>query len=571
MAAFELVERWARDWRIGERDGLDTPGHPGGVSVVLRLDGKIVGRGTDVSGSADTLRIAAGSALAEAAARVPVEHDALMEQSRRSIAERITISLELAGPMIPFSPAEYADAAKDIAPGIDGVACRFGGGVAAMFPMQMLISGMDGARGLSAAVAKAAGEPAKGLVKPADLARDDHAVFYRFKTVHLAQLAPRGTPTFLDRGGRVIAPGEVTTAELRRWADGLAGNLARRMYPGPEKYGIQGTYDPLTGEYQAPFASPEEQVAAWLALSSYADIAKDQALAAAAGDAMAGVQAALLTAEPGEAPPWHDAAVAPAAWAFEQMRVKTGSPAALSDEMSLKARTATADVVSDDGQFAAAIPPGERPFALYMLVLASEAMPPDGADARALEKDLSAGLDRLYRDTPPGGLVGQMPWMGYAEVVRSREGPIAAAVALRDMRDLVWKNQLQADALPYSERDLAGGIVFTASRSPNPSWQAARPLAFIAMMLGDPRLTEPREMMPELTRLTVSLRFLRQLTAGPAECHMYADPGRAMWGVRASLWDQSMPVDATAVTLMAVCDTLRSLDALRHRETVPVK
>lgn len=565
MAAYQLLDGWVRQWRIGERDGLETPGHPGGVSVILRLDGQVIGRGVDVSGGADTLRLAAGLALAEATARLPVERDALMDQNRRALAGRITISLELAGPLIPFSPAEYADAAADVSPGIDGVACRFGGSVAAMFPMPMLIAGMDGARGLSAAVAKAAGEAGKGLVRPATLAKEDRAAFYRFKTVHLAQLAPGAPPEFLDRGGRVVRAGDMTTAELRRWADGLADHLIRRVHPGPEKYGVRGTYDPVKGEHEAPFAGPAEQVAVVLALSAYAATTQDEHRASAADDAIERIQAALLRTEPGEAPPWEDMALAPAVWMFEQVHVIAGSPATLSDEAFLKALTATTDLVTDDGRFADAVPPRQRAFALYMLALSAELMDKDGEQAAALQKDLAAGLDALYRDTPAGGLVTHMPWMGYAEMIRSRKSPIAAAVALRDMRAMVWKHQIGLDALQPGQGDLAGGIEFTAARSPAPSWQSARPLAFIATMLGDTRLTEPQEVMPELNRLLASLRFLRQLTAGPAECHMYADPLAATWGVRAGLWDQSMPVDATAMTLMTVCETLRSLDEISRR------
>ncbi|MFN7440371.1 MAG: hypothetical protein ACK5TV_09295, partial [Phycisphaerales bacterium] len=109
---------------------------------------------------------------------------------------------------------------------------------------------------------------------------------------------------------------------------------------------------------------------------------------------------------------------------------------------------------------------------------------------------------------------------------------------------------------------LVGGIVFTKSRNPLPTWQAARPIAFIATMLGDPRLTAPDERSRELVRLLTSLRFLRQLQADDSTAWMQALPGSARGGIRSAPWDQRMPVDATAITLMAITESIRSLDAL---------
>jgi hypothetical protein len=161
-----------------------------------------------------------------------------------------------------------------------------------------------------------------------------------------------------------------------------------------------------------------------------------------------------------------------------------------------------------------------------------------------------------------------MPWAGWAELLCSRTTAgreIPSAPALREMRAQLWQHQLKGEDLPGEALDMAGGIVFTTTRQPLPTWQAARPLAFIATMLGDPALTEEKEVPGELARLLASLRFLRQLTADEPESHMFKDAGRARGGVRASLFDQRMPPEATAMTLLAVCETIRSLDEIKAR------
>ena len=129
------------------------------------------------------------------------------------------------------------------------------------------------------------------------------------------------------------------------------------------------------------------------------------------------------------------------------------------------------------------------------------------------------------------------------------------------MRDSVWANQFTAaDAQPGDE-DLVGGIVMTVGgMNPLPSWHTARRVAFLATMLGDDRLTEPGERGTQLVTLLRSIRFLRQLSIDEAILHMCRSPEWAAGGVRSSLWDQSMPPDATAFTLLAVTEMLRSLE-----------
>jgi hypothetical protein len=182
---------------------------------------------------------------------------------------------------------------------------------------------------------------------------------------------------------------------------------------------------------------------------------------------------------------------------------------------------------------------------------------------------------RLFADTLPDQLVSQMPWLGWAELrlsdanVESSKAnldpqkpnsDLPTAIALRHMRDQVWQHMLtEADCGPDNS-DLVGGIVFNKTKVLLPTWQSARPLAFIATMLADDRLTTPDEFNEELVRLLTALRFLRQLQADESTMWMYPNRDRALGGVRAAAWDQRMPIDASAMTLLAVCETLKSLE-----------
>ncbi len=184
-------------------------------------------------------------------------------------------------------------------------------------------------------------------------------------------------------------------------------------------------------------------------------------------------------------------------------------------------------------------------------------------------------------------LVSAMPWYGWSQIRLERfrreieaidrrldrrplfsdldtqipPRDLPAAVALRQMRAEVWKHQLSELDAGDEGADLVGGIVFTSGdTSPLPTWQCVRPLAFIATMLGDPRLTEPHERAIELARLLKAFRFLRQLQIDQSVGWMHPAPDSVVGGLRAAAWDHTTPPDATSLALLAVCELLRSLD-----------
>ena len=153
---------------------------------------------------------------------------------------------------------------------------------------------------------------------------------------------------------------------------------------------------------------------------------------------------------------------------------------------------------------------------------------------------------------------------------------IPSAIALRRMRDQCWSHQLSITDAGEDAIDMAGGIVFTSGlgdgksgANPYPTWQCVRPLAFIATMLRDPRLTEPKERSREIVNLMQAMRFLRQLQVDEASAWMYPDPKLAIGGIRASTWDNSLPVDATSMTLLCVVEMIKSLDELAKPPAAP--
>ncbi len=165
---------------------------------------------------------------------------------------------------------------------------------------------------------------------------------------------------------------------------------------------------------------------------------------------------------------------------------------------------------------------------------------------------LIAALRDGFATTPQTQLVAAMPWLGWASaenpvvedasrppelatLALGPEGSIIGALALRRMRDQVWQHQLTPLTATEDTQDMIGGIVFTrglaegssGGGNPYPTWQCVSPLAFIATMLGDPRLTTAEDRPREIANLLLAMRFLRQLQVDDASAWMYPNPSTA--------------------------------------------
>ena len=143
------------------------------------------------------------------------------------------------------------------------------------------------------------------------------------------------------------------------------------------------------------------------------------------------------------------------------------------------------------------------------------------------------------------------------------------AAALRTMRARVWQHQREAGPLAPHDRDLDGGIVFSLNRQAYPASATLRPLSFLCTMLGDPNLTETRELPSETFHVLRGMRFFLQLTMRESELYMARNPLRARGGVREAVWDNRMPIDASSLGLLCLVEMLETLDKLDERLPAP--
>lgn len=537
-----------------------------GAAVLVRYDGRIIARGAAVGEGA--LPRAVLFARAEIDRTIDAAPDAARQQALREDLKRAALSLELAGTLVPFDATTFAQADMSLRAGLDGVVVRQGEREEAAFPSTSMLSGRTPGDALASCIAillNDPGAPIRG--NPAGeagaLAAARGLKYYHFPVAHLAQTQPADQPRFLHRGSRLIPLSEVDTASLTPFARGLAENLTGRLVVSGTRSSFAGTHLPAAGREDPLIAAPAEQCLAALALCEFARAEQERAVAISAIAAAREVIRSLARAPKEGSPIWDDAA-ASAAWqlAAQTLLEVDASVRPADPESFAKIDDRIAGAFAEPTGWAAEVP--ERDRALIACALAARAL---GAGATARDSARAharAAVRSLYRDTPPEKLVVHMPWLGRAEIMLAGADPIPASPALREFRDRVWEHQFRAAENPDSA-DLAGGIVFTASGNPYPTWQTARPLCFLAAMLGDARLTDTGELLPQVARTIAGMRFLRQLAMDYEGAWIAADRKRAMWGVRLAPWDPRQPLEATAMTLMTVVEARHSIEEASRR------
>lgn len=554
MEVWAIVDGWVR---AGEVPAPDAQSTPGGGAVTLRLAGQIVGRGADT----DSLARAAIAAITEAGQRMPIEKDALREEAAAEARQRLCISLELSGALVPYAPRLYDQADLELQAGLDGVAARRADRVEAVFPATMLANNLGPGDGLATAIAQVTGDPTLAIraaadTQPAAVAAKHGLALYRFRTTHLAQTGPGRPPTFLFRGGKVVRDPDINAPMLREFADGLARHLVARKWGGEGPMGLLGTFWPAQGRYEPLVAGPFERALVAVALQRYVEHLADGPGAEARSSAEGLIERLLASLEASHLER-RDISPATAALcdAVIRARARSGGPAGCSPEFA----SYVAEALDGAAERLDAVAPGERAIVAWAMSRRAEASREPG-DIAAAE-----GLVRgVFIDTPPAQLPAQMPWLGWAELALTAargDGIVSAGPALREMRDELWRRQLTATDCGDDAPDLVGGIAFTGSTGPLPTAACLRPMAFASTMLGDPALTSDPELPKQLAQVLAGLRFARQLAADESTGFMYQDPSRARWGIRNSLWDQRQAPESSAVALLLLVETLEALEA----------
>jgi len=538
-----------------------------GAAVTLRLDGQILSRGAwFTADQPDPLAIwhAAGEAVRLARAALPIENDALAEDRAAELGERTTISLELFGPPIAIPPEELALPYAGCSPGAEALVVRAGDAVRVTGVDAQVTRGSDPARVLASMAADITAQGETALRPLSELAENGFT-FSRAAVVHMAMPFEGASPVFLDRAGRIVPSQTMRTPEMRAMADSIAAHIRSRVWPGVEHFGIGGPLNAVTGRPDPVVARPFEQAISAIALFRHAAVSAGTEQGAESERAALRIVRDLGTVEPGEEAPWSDPIAASATvGALGEMTPAQRASDPVFEVLRVRCLNEVRDAFDPDTGFAERVAPAAYGLIAWAHVRAVGMG--EGFTAERAERAIRAA----FRETPPGNLVSQMPFLAWADMDLNADNALPSAVALRAMRDLCWEHQLHWRDLRPLDRDLAGGIVFTRSRVALPTWQSLRPMAALASMLGDTRVTPGSFTSPdiarEVVRLTDALRFVRQLQMEGECLYLARSPVQVSGGLRRATWDPTVSPEASAMGLLTVTEALRSMHGIVRRE-----
>lgn len=559
VTAFLQMRQWA--------DTLDPPSvsddasrlpldRAAGVHVIVRRFGRVVGSATMIHARSDRdllARRALGRALSDALGDPAIA--GLPDNVRDEIGTGLTLEVEVAGRLQPMLGRSFARVAREVQPGLEGVAMRRGNQWAMLFPSQLRASNSAG--NLAArmpGLAVELGVPAGDL----DTLVQRHGVsIYRFRTVHLAQQQPTSMPFETVRGDRVVSTSAVSRAGLTDFTDALAAHVLGRIVDvetaelplgDDDQLGLLGDYRVVSDSYRPLQAQPFDQALTSFALSRYAST---RGVNAELADRAARQAVRLLSDLAGIENVADDPAVAGAiVYAFSELGRDERPDAAVRE---LHERAATSVIASDNTTWPDAMTGSLVAGAQARLLLSN----PDAVNSDRVRET----IDHAWESVPEHQRVALLPWVGWAEedYAAAIDEPLVRGELLRELRDILEQTRVSASD-PDVPADLHGGFALADGAASRPTAQVTRPAAFLAAMLRNEELTAEAEASLALGRHLQTMRYLMQLSVRDASTWSMRNPDRALGGLRASTWDSNMPVAAQAMGLLTAAETLRSLD-----------
>ena len=578
VRSYEAVRGWVCEFQTPSHDEpaarLPIEGG-GGVCVLLRRSGRVVGVGTDVSGDALMVRRAAGRALSQLLGDAAVA--GLPAEMRPQLGSELTVELEVAGPLVPVLGRTFAQIVEQMEPGLDGVAMRRGDDWAVLFPAQMRATNTAGnLKRRLPGLAVQVGLTPQGLPS---LARAHGVAMYSFRTIHLAQRGPGQAPFESFRGSVIVPESAVTRRALVELADGIAEHLLSTVWPDErpagvagayrKPLGVMGDYDPVADQYRPPVAPPLEQALVSWALSRYhrtpgVDAATAQSAGSAAVRMLLDLAANARTEQ--EVPASPDACAAIVYAILERPEVSSDADLVRVLQMATQRMV---DAYQDGRGFLAppaaggdAEPLGGHGQALVAAALGRLLVEaPGGVDPAFVR----IAIDTAWQSVPPHRTVALLPWIGWAEVdfAGASGRPLANGESLRLIRRLLDESRIGSASRP-GPPDLHGGFALRGGTgsSRQATAQTLRPAAYLARSLRDPRLTDPQEVSLALGRHLRTMRFVMQLAVNESSVWSIRNPERALGGIRAAPWDTDQPVAAQALGLVTATETILSLEGI---------
>ncbi|MBB6429066.1 hypothetical protein [Algisphaera agarilytica] len=618
--AHRLVERWVQRGGVpGERAAPVRATGVMGVRVTLRLDGAKLGEGSRVRrdlvkqltangpGSPwaplpavdliDLIEPATEEALRDAVEQVkrrnmeariraagdPDAPQALADIDAKALGPQLIVDVQIAyGPEQIVIPTEAADDMifARFAPGYHGLFALPGGGAdgfearqTPVWPASALASNASPQRQTLRLLTRCGLKPDDGGL----LGRPDGVTVGRFRVVHVVRPLPELPVMRLVRGCQLLPGRFVDEQTLTDMANRVALHLYGRFIGVHGE--VRGSYHPSRAMYRPELASDLESALASYTLLRYVDRQKrdgnnDQflnAMVEASQRTAERVSGRLLAAD---AQP--DAVTS----AFTLLTLLEAPAGTFAPALSERIAGLLMDMIGEDGRLLADPNNPEKalPSASGAAALAALARWYEQTRDPQVGEVFAKALAALWEQENGRFNVSTLPWIAIAHV-RSADlledaGLLDAETRANRSKDLAAMNLLipewQVIERPeFGPSDVEGGVALTPAPEgapPNPTWHTAQLFSFMATTLRDEQIVPGLQRPGTLVTASASARFLGQLMIDEPNCFAIRSPEEAVGGIRLSLWDNTLDIAPSAITLLALLEMRDTLEALSGDE-----
>ena len=500
-------------------EGLDA------IGVLLRMDGRVIGRGFDPAGDPLALRRALGRAIAQASGDRATKD--LPPSLQDELIRRLTLEIEFAGETEPLLGSTLAAATGRLRPGIDGIAVRRGSMIARSLPGRELATGTAGASSsIIFRLLDEVGLPPRDLP---ELRRLDKVSLHRFETLRLGQSTLMDLPRELSRSGSIVARSALENGVTRDLRGRLSAHLiSHRPPPSPdasERPSLLGDFNPIANRH-LPFEAriPDRLLVAW-ALAMNATLDQDLLAADSTPSEPQAVAAAILD----ELPP-----VSMGEAVTVDLGLLTASALEDRDRMEKFLKSAASTATIGD------------PVATARRAAALGSLPVDLVDNETFQSHLDEAWNA---NTSIESLIGAFEWLSLAEFARyQRTGePSIRISALRATRDALLLRQIED---PQS--DLDGGLPLRSGARTMVDARTLRPALGMAILAQIPE-ADAAGQIRAMKGLEGFLRFIRQLMLSESDARLLPGWRHAADGLQTSPWNAQQSVAADATALLVLC------------------
>ena len=390
--------------------------------------------------------------------------------------------------------------------------------------------------------------------------RPEGPVLQRFDVLHRVRPSLDQAVVQLVRGNVPVTSQSINNVELTRFGQRIFAHLDRRFVNGA----VRGTYHPTTGRYDPLLAEPREIAFAAYAIQRYRRFLGEDASGSTRSAAERGAVEVTALGHAMRADDW--ATFDPAVASLVVLALLETDEATRDNELiaALAERLAL-------GQPGEALP---RPV-LALSVAAQAAYAKASGDAR-LGQRAHLEFASIWLATQEDPEVLSLYWLALAHekladvplgdtIEDTRAGD---AVGLGDLVDKLIRQQV-IEPPELGPDDVLGGFVLqriAPGAPPTPDWRTSPLLGFLAVSMRDERITAGRDTFGWLLTSGLAARFVAQLTMDRPSLFYARGPEDALGGVRLALWNNTLAIEPSAASLLAIVELQKTIAILEARQ-----